>query len=109
MTSTTQGPRFRRFLARDGLATQSHPRLHECDPSIGPSSASPPLRIDGGERLRWVYCCSRDGFWSLYFKFVGGLCRFDNRPLPDRGAESEPVWPGRPHGLTSVPFLARAA
>src|SRR3989475_7121895 len=109
MTSTTQGPRFRRFLARDGLATQSHPRLHECDPSIGPSSASPPLRIDGGERLRWVYCRSGVGFWSLYLKFVGGPSRFDNRPRTEMDAKSEPRWRGRTKELTSVPFVAHAA
>src|SRR5438552_12297403 len=109
MTSTTQGLRFGRFLARDRLATQSHPRLHECDPSIGPSSASPPLRIDGGERLRWVYCCSRVGFWSLYLKFVGGLSRFDNRPLTEMDAKSEPGWRGRTKELTSVLFVVHAA
>src|SRR3989441_3839717 len=109
MTSTTQGLQFGRFLARDRLATQSHPRLHECDPSIGPSSASPPLRIDGGERLRWVYCCSRVGFWSLYLKFVGGLSRFDNRPRTEMDAKSEPRWRGRTKELTSVPFVAHAA
>src|SRR3989442_3080653 len=109
MTSTTQGPRFGRFLARDGLATQSHPRLHECDPSIGPSSASPPLRIDGGERLRWVYCRSGVGFWSLYLKFVGGPSRFDNRPRTEMDAKSEPRWRGRTKELTSVPFVAHAA
>src|SRR5207245_5911182 len=109
MTSTTQGLRFGRFLARDRLATQSRPLLHECGPSIGPSSASPPLRIDGGERLRWVYCCSRVGFWSLYLKFVGGLSRFDNRPLTEMDAKSEPGWRGRTKELTSVLFVAHAA
>src|SRR5437879_13212949 len=107
MTSTTQGLRFGRFLARDRLATQSHPRLHECDPSIGPSSASPPLRIDGGERLRWVYCCSRVGFWSLYLKFVGGRSRFDHRPLTVIDAKSEPGWRGRTKELTSVLLVAQ--